>query len=87
MMHSMEKEKTDCDAELKKQAEPGWFRILKAVVLIAGAWYFRHSRWFFPWVIGALGGGVGLYWLARKMTRHWTRPWLWWNRNCSNRNR
>ena len=73
--------KTDCDVSLKKQAEPWWFRNIKLVILIGGAWYFRYTRWLFPWVIGALCSGIGLYWLTRKMTKNWTRPWLWWNRN------
>ena len=76
----MPEEKRDCDVSLKKQAEPLWFRILKLVILIAGAWYFRHTRWFFPWVIGALAAGILVYWVARKMTADWTRPWLWWCR-------
>jgi hypothetical protein len=71
---------TDSDHRLRRRAEPWWFRVVKFSVCIAGAWYLRHTKWFYPWIIGALAGGVGLYWLARKMTKDWTRSWLWWNR-------
>jgi hypothetical protein len=64
---------------LSPTSQPIWFRALKWALILAGAWYFRHARYFWWVVLGLFGAAISLHLLWRSKTRVWTQPWRGWN--------
>jgi hypothetical protein len=60
-------------------AQPVWVRVVKWIVILTAAVYFRDARHFWWWVIGlfVLAMSIHLVWRAR--TKRWTQPWFGWH--------
>ena len=62
-----------------RTAQPIWLRIVKWIVIVSAATYFRGAPSFWWWVATLAGLAIGLHLLWRVKTRRWTQPWFGWN--------
>jgi hypothetical protein len=62
-----------------RRAQPIWFRVTKWIVIIGITIWLWDSRYFWWWVVGSSGFGLGLHCFYRWKTRGWTRAWGGWD--------
>jgi hypothetical protein len=71
--------KLELRVALSRTAQPIWVRIVKWMVIVGAAVYFRGAPSFWWWVAGLSGVAAGVHVLWRVKTKRWTQPWLGWN--------
>jgi hypothetical protein len=62
-----------------RNAQPVWFRVAKWIVAIGISVRFRRARYFWWYLLGALGLALTIHLIWRWQTHGWTRPWGGWD--------